>query len=96
MKTIGFLISEKENEKRRALTINDIQKIKNKKQLFFQKGYGENLGFLDQELINIGCNVVDKEKALNCDIICEPKIGDSQDLNKIKNKTEIYLKRIYG
>lgn len=86
MKKVGFLISEKENEKRRALTINDIQKIKNKEQLFFQKGYGKDLGFSDEELINIGCNVVDKAQVLNCDIICEPKIGDAQDLNKIKNK----------
>ena len=87
MKTIGFLISDKENEKRRALTLSDIKKINNKKQLYFETGYGDVLGITDKELIEQNCNVCDKEKILECDIICEPKIGDSKYLEKIKNKT---------
>lgn len=87
MKTVGFLISEKENENRRAITINDIDKIENKEQLYFQKGYGEKLGFSDEDLINIGCKVLEKEEIFKCDIICDPKIGDSLDLDKMKNKT---------
>ena len=86
MNNIGFLISEKENEKRRALIFEDIKKIKNKKNLFFQKGYGNVLGIEDIEFEKIGCNVVDKEKVLNCDIICDPKIGDEECLKKIKNR----------
>lgn len=86
MNNIGFLISEKENEKRRALIFEDIKKIKNKKNLFFQKGYGNVLGIEDIEFEKIGCNVVDKEKVLNCDIICNPKIGDEECLKKIKNR----------
>ena len=86
MNNIGFLISEKENEKRRALVFEDIKNINNKKNLFFQKGYGNILGIQDIEFERIGCNVVDKEKIINCDIICDPKIGDEECLKEIKNK----------
>ena len=86
MKKIGFLISDKENEKRRALILEDIEKIKNKEYLFFQKGYGQVLGVQDEEFEKIGCNIVTKEEILQCDILCDPKIGDVTWLNQIKNK----------
>ena len=52
MKTMGFLMSTKENEKRRALLPEQIDQIKNKKQLYFEKGYGEVLGYTDEEGMN--------------------------------------------
>lgn len=87
MRKIGFIISEKENEKRRALVLDDIKNMKNRKYLYFQEGYGRVLGFSDEDIIEAGANVSKKEKILsNCDVICEPKIGDSNDLKNIKNK----------
>ena len=47
MKTSGFPISQKDNEKRRALVPNDISKVKNKQYLFVEIGYGEVLGFTE-------------------------------------------------
>lgn len=88
MKTIGFIISKKENEKRRALVLENIKKIKNKKSVYFETNYGEVLGFTDEELIILGFNVVTEDYIINnCDIICDPKIGDYEHLDKIKNKT---------
>ena len=89
MKKIGFLISEKENEERRPLVLEDIKKIKEEYRncLFFQEGYGQVLGATDEEIKNLGCNVVSKQEAMESDVICEPKIGDSEDLKLIKNKT---------
>ena len=88
MKKIGFLISEKENEERRALVLEDIEKIDKEKRncLYFQKGYGQVLGVSDDEIERLGCNVVSKQETMQCDVICEPKIGDSEDLKNIKNK----------
>lgn len=88
MKRIGFLISEKENENRRAIVLDDLKKIEkeNRKYLFFQRNYGLNIGFSDNDLIQYGFNVVDKNEILKCDIICEPKIGDSNDLKFLKDK----------
>ena len=46
---MGLVISHKSNEKRRALLPNDISKIQNPQQLFFEKGYGESVGFSDED-----------------------------------------------
>jgi len=87
MKTVGFLISEKENELRRAIVLEDVAKIKNKDKLSFQQGYGKNLGFSDDDILSLGCHVASKEEVILCDIICEPKIGDSEDLKDIHDRT---------
>lgn len=88
MKTIGFLISDKENELRRAITLEDIKDIKNRKNIFLEKGYGNILGYSDDEFIAAGCNMLDKKDILlNCDILCDPKIGDAECLNFINEKT---------
>ena len=44
MKTIGFLISHKDNERRRALLPKDIKGIEFPDKLFFESGYGECIG----------------------------------------------------
>ena len=87
MKTIGFVISKKENENRRAIVLDDIKKIRNRENLYFEKGYGDVLGFSDNDIINLGCHIADFDDIYNCDVICDPKIGDSVYLDKIKNKT---------
>ena len=87
MKKIGFLISEKENEKRKAIVFDDLKKIENRKSIYLQKGYFDDFGYSDQDIINIGANVCEKDEIIkNCDVIIDPKIGDSEDLKKIKNK----------
>lgn len=86
MKTIGFVIPVKENEKRRVLLPKDIEKIKEKDCLFFEKGYGAVLGISDEEYLNLGCNVVSFEEVLKQDIICDPKIGDANYLDSLKEK----------
>ena len=42
MKTIGFLISHKNGEGRRALLPEHIGKIKNADKLYFETGYGDS------------------------------------------------------
>ena len=87
MKSIVFLISNKEHEKRRAIELKDIDKVKNKDFLVFQTGYGIELGYTDEELMDKGCKIANRENVMKCDIICEPKIGDMEDLEKLRNKT---------
>ena len=70
MRTLGFVISKKENEKRRAIVLEDIKKIKNKKYVYFEEGYGNILGFSDDDILKLGCNILDSEnKDLNYHII---------------------------
>ena len=86
MDTIGFVISQKEHENRRALIPEDICKIKNKKYLYFEVGYGKCLGYSDEEYIKAGANIVTREEALKQNIVCDPKIGDSEYLNCLSNQ----------
>ncbi len=90
MKTVGFVIPVKENEKRRVLLPKDIEKIKEKDCLYFEKGYGKILGISDSEFEKVGCNVVSFDEVLKQDIICDPKIGDANYLDKLKEKQVIF------
>lgn len=90
MRTVGFVISKKENEKRRAILPEQIALLKNKQYLFFEQGYGEVLGYSDQQYINAGVNIVSRDEALSKDIICDPKIGDAQYLKDLKEGQLIF------
>lgn len=90
MKTIGFVISHKTGEKRRALLPNDIKKIHYPQQLFFEKGYGESVGYEDSAYLDAGANIVDREDALKCDIITDVKLGDADYLETIENNKILF------
>jgi N5-(carboxyethyl)ornithine synthase len=90
MKTIGFPINTKENEKRRAIELKHIILMENPEKLYFQKGYGKVLGVEDKEYLDLGCNVCSLEEVLTKDIICDPKIGDSNYLDKLKENQTIF------
>ena len=87
MKTVGFVISYKENEKRRAMVPTDIACIKHPEALYFETGYGDVLGLADDDYKNAGANVVSREEALSKDIVCDPKIGDADYLDSLHAQT---------
>jgi len=86
MKTIGFPISTKENEKRRCLIPKHISSIKNKKSIYIETGYGNVLGFTDEDYNRAGVHIVTREEVLKKDIICDPKIGDAEYLSQLKDQ----------
>lgn len=86
MKTIGFLISDKTNENRRALTPNDLNKIINVNYIYIEEGYGEVLGYSDDDYRKAGANIAIRSEILKKDIICDPKIGDAKYLNELDNQ----------
>ena len=75
MNNIGFVISHKNGEKRRALLPEHIINIKNVSRLFVEEGYGESLRISDEEYKKCGVNIVSREEALSCDIIVDVKLG---------------------
>lgn len=77
MKTMGFVISHKNNEKRRALLPEDLKHIRNVRQLYFEHGYGRALGIADDEYQQHGVNFVSRAEALRCDSIVDVKLGDA-------------------
>jgi len=90
MNKIGFLISTKENEKRRAILPEQLSNIKNKEYMYFEKGYGRELGFTDEEYTSKGVSILNKDDILKLDVLCDPKIGDSNDLSKLKKNQIIF------
>lgn len=86
MKSISFIKSTKDNEKRRTLIPEDIGKIKNKALVYIESGYGDILGYSDRDYEDEGVNVTTKDCALQQDIICDPKIGDADYLGNLKDQ----------
>lgn len=87
MPTLGFIISTKEFEKRRVLLPEDAAKLSSPQNVYIETGYGKVLGIDDEEYKKAGCNVSPLDIVLRQDIICDPKIGDSAHINKLKNQT---------
>mgnify|MGYP001047035533 FL=1 len=80
MKTIGFVISHKRNEKRRALLPTDLPKIKNLDYLFFEEGYGNIIGYNDEDYKQFNVNIVKREEAFHKDIVCCPKAPENKEM----------------
>ena len=87
MKTIGFPISHKENEYRRAIVPAHLKNIEHPELLYFEKGYGEALGIEDSEYEAYGSHIASHDEILLKDIICDPKIGDADYLEKLDHQT---------
>ena len=81
MKTVGFPISHKENEYRRAIVPAHLKNIEYPELLYFEKGYGKVLGIEDSEYEAYGSHVASHDEVLLKDIICDPKIGDADYLS---------------
>lgn len=90
MKTVGLPISRKKNEKRRALVPKDLSFITNVDQLYFETGYGEILGFSDEDYTKMGAHIGDFEEVIAKDIIVDPKIGDEPFLKDLKEGQTVF------
>lgn len=87
MKTIGFPISRKENERRRALIPAHAGTLRNPDRLFVEKGYGQALGIPDEAYIRSGVHIVTRDEALAQSIVCDPKVGDAEYLDALHGQT---------
>jgi len=79
VKTVGFVISHKENERRRALIPDDLITIRNTDRMYFEKGYGDILGYCDNDFVKMGANVVTREESFSKDILCNPKTPEKDE-----------------
>lgn len=81
MKSVGFVISHKSHEKRRALLPEDLKNIRNLDCIYIEKGYGESVGLKDADYQ--GVKFVSREEALKCDVIVDVKLGDADYLDEL-------------
>ena len=84
MRTVGFIISNKADEKRRLILPEHIEKIHYPEYCFFEKGYGNSILIDDKEYSDCGCKMVDREMILKCDIIADRKLGDADYLSLVQ------------
>lgn len=90
MRTMGFCISHKNNEQRRALLPDDLKKIRNADQCYFEEGYADALGIPDEAYIQAGAHVVSRSEVLSCDIITDVKLGDADYLDRLEGKKILF------
>lgn len=83
MKTIGFPVSTKENENRRAIIPADIACLSHPETVYVESGFGKVLGISDEEYEAVGCRICSHDEAVEKDIVCDPKIGDADYLKRM-------------
>lgn len=83
MLSVGFPISHKENEKRRALLPQHVRCVSHPEMLFFEEGYGEAIGIDDAEYKAAGAQVCSRQEVLSKAVICDPKVGDAEYLTSL-------------
>ena len=83
MRTLGFLISHKEGEKRRALLPRDLMNVKKVHQICIEKGYGEALRIPDFDYENFGAKILERDEIYKCDCLVDVKLGDCDFLDEI-------------
>ena len=83
---MGFLISHKNNEERRAILPEAIDKIKNIDHIMIETGYGEPFGYNDMNYIKAGLKVAERSEIIKCDILVDVKLGDADYLDLLEKR----------
>lgn len=83
MKTIGYVISHKNNERRRALLPQDCMRIEHRENLVVECGYGEALGYTDADYHKAGVSTAERALVLESEIIVDVKLGDADFMHRI-------------
>ncbi|MEN6339537.1 MAG: N(5)-(carboxyethyl)ornithine synthase [Clostridiaceae bacterium] len=81
MKKVGYLISHKNSELRRALLPQDLAQIEHRSQLVIENGYGQAHGYSDAEYSAAGASVADRKSVLSCETLVDVKLGDADYLH---------------
>lgn len=87
MKTGVFKTSLKENEKRIPIHPSHIERLSGEiiKELLFENGYGEDYGYSDNQLAQMGCKFASREDLFKeCNIIILPK-PVAEDLKQMQD-----------
>ena len=90
LKRIGFPISTKENENRRAIIPDEIKLLVYPDNVFVEKGFGEVLGISDADYLRAGCKLCSHEEAFQMEIVCDPKVGDADYLYELHEGQTIF------
>jgi N5-(carboxyethyl)ornithine synthase len=79
MRETGFVISHKENERRRALAAPHLTSLSAPGTLCFETGYGDVLGCRDNDYIAAGARIVSREEAWSREVVCALKAPTAEE-----------------
>ena len=85
MYSIGFLISRKPGEKRRAILPEDLEHVRHPECIYLEEGYGESVLRDDEEYRSHGVNIVPRREVMNCDVLIDVKLGDNEEIDEAKD-----------
>ncbi len=87
MAQMGFLISSKPGERRRALLPEQVRQIAGRDELVFECGYGGTLGIPDSDYLAAGARVGERQQVLACKMLVDVKLADADYLGRLgRNK----------
>lgn len=90
IKSIGFPITDKENERRRAILPADLALVEGEGEFVVQAGYGADLGAPDADYAAAGARIGSVEDALACDLVVDPKVGDAGYLGSLPEGATVF------
>lgn len=90
IKSIGFPITDKENERRRAILPADLALVEGEGEFVVQTGYGADLGVPDADYAAAGARIGSLEDALACDLVVDPKVGDAGYLGSLPEGAAVF------
>jgi len=73
MTQIGFVRSSRKDELRVALLPPQLRGIQQVKELLFERGYADHLGYCDDDYLRAGARVAERAQVCECPILCCPK-----------------------
>ncbi len=68
----------------------DLMKVKNTSSVYIEQGYGDVVGYTDDDYRKYGVNICSRDVALRQDVICDPKIGDAEYLELLTQGQTIF------
>lgn len=90
VRSVGFPINDKENERRRAILPEEVGHLSSLGEIMVQSGYGEVLGVDDSRYAMAGAKIGSLDETLACDLVVDPKIGDAGYLGKLPAGTVVF------
>lgn len=88
--SVGFPINDKENERRRAILPEEVERLSALGKLVVQQGYGDVLGIGDREYEAAGARIAGFGEVLQCDLVVDPKIGDAGYLEDLPERVTVF------
>lgn len=89
-RTIGLAIPDKENERRRALVPEDLNRMTHGASILVEEGYGLSIGATDEMYAAAGARVASRPVIMSQPIVCTMKSPSANDFNMMADGQTLF------